>query len=399
MPISPNGALGGRNVLARRQLRLGVHPGESRRARSIEPRGGGRGRRGGRRRGARSGAPAARPVLGGHRAGDLSAQGRARPAASDAAQHRARPARPGATLLYLPYDARRRRVAADRPARRPADRRARHPVGGARRLRPDRGLDRRIVSRRDRRARRVDRLRATFRRRAGIIGSAQWSPTLHGRCRRSPVVTAIGPGTVVSPALLEMAVGDSTIRTGRLPTSPLAREWRESGVLRLARRTTRWIANRWRPRLRRGANARMPLPSGEDVVAWTCPARLRIDDAGRSRGSRSDHPARQLQGHRQHAGPVQPPDLAADQRGADPDAADAESAVGAARRRSDSIRRGCSASVTTGRASWRRSSRSRPAFSTAATARSRGSNTRNRRSAAGLRRSATTRTTSRSSSA
>ena len=48
--ISLNGALGGRDVFARRELRVRVHPGQSRRARGLEPGGGDRRRRGRRRR-------------------------------------------------------------------------------------------------------------------------------------------------------------------------------------------------------------------------------------------------------------------------------------------------------------------------------------------------------------
>ena len=110
----PDRRAGGRNVLARRELRVRVHPGQPRRARSVEPRGR-RGRRcRGRRCGARARPAAARTVLGGGRARDLSAQTRT---TVRRAHRRGRTRTPGTeptTLLYFPA---RRRVSVPRPRR------------------------------------------------------------------------------------------------------------------------------------------------------------------------------------------------------------------------------------------------------------------------------------------
>ena len=122
---------GGRNVLARRELRVRVHPRQSRRTRGVEPGGRGGGRRRRRRRGPRPGAAASRAVLGGDRPRDLSASHEhvARP-------HRNAPAGRPAAALHIALSAVRRggqRAAVDATGRAPACR-ARPPSRAARRL-------------------------------------------------------------------------------------------------------------------------------------------------------------------------------------------------------------------------------------------------------------------------
>ena len=98
-----------------------------------------------------------------------------------------------------------------------------------------------------------------------------------------PFVTAIGPGTVVSPALLEMA---ATIEPapGGWRDVPAGGEWRQSGVLRVA------IDDATQPQalasaLRERAGRDELLPSGEDVAEGRAKLALRITTAAELRAA------------------------------------------------------------------------------------------------------------------
>ena len=110
-----------------------------------------------------------------------------------------------------------------------------------------------------------------FRELAGVIGgvttivenAGAWRDAVAGLGPAAPV-TVIGPGTVVSPALLRDAAAMKPIGPGQPRDVPAGPEWPVSGVLRLlapdaadAAALQRELADRLEPRL--------PLPSGEDV--------------------------------------------------------------------------------------------------------------------------------------
>jgi phosphatidylglycerophosphate synthase len=102
---------------------------------------------------------------------------------------------------------------------------------------------------------------------------AEWREAIVGLDPSGPV-TAIGPGTVVSPALLAAAAGivpgDTAIKD--VPAGP---RWPASGVLRLAARDAAdrgRLARAFRRRRRTAA----PLPSGTDVAAGLAHLALRI---------------------------------------------------------------------------------------------------------------------------
>ena len=92
-----------------------------------------------------------------------------------------------------------------------------------------------------------------------------------------PFVTAIGPGTLVSPALLETA---ATIEPapGELRDVPAGGEWRQSGVLRVAIGDATGL-QAVAAALRERAGRDVSLPSGEDVAEGRAKLALRITTA------------------------------------------------------------------------------------------------------------------------
>ena len=88
------------------------------------------------------------------------------------------------------------------------------------------------------------------------------------------VVTAVGPWTVVSPALLETAAG-ITAMPGELRDVPAGGEWRRTGVLRVAVEDTAALGH-VAAALRERARRELRLPSGEDVAEGRAKLVLRI---------------------------------------------------------------------------------------------------------------------------
>jgi hypothetical protein len=90
----------------------------------------------------------------------------------------------------------------------------------------------------------------------------------------SEPVTAIGAGTVASPALLASALAINPA-VNQICDVAAGSEWRESGVLRL---TVAGVYDRGRvmTELRRRREQNLPLPSGEDVAAGRAKLAIRI---------------------------------------------------------------------------------------------------------------------------
>ena len=114
----------------------------------------------------------------------------------------------------------------------------------------------------------ADRLRAMARDIRGdvqIVTTAEaWRAALSSLAPDRPV-TAIGPGTVVSPALLEDAAALMPLPVPHLPRDvPAGAAWPLSGVLRLRIEDALDAAALARE-LGERIDARVPLPSGEDV--------------------------------------------------------------------------------------------------------------------------------------
>lgn len=124
------------------------------------------------------------------------------------------------------------------------------------------------------------RVRAALRQLAGSLPGvvltsteAEWRAALDATGGRG-FVTAVGPGTVVSPALLAMARAIDPA-PGTLCDVPAGTAWRESGVLRLATTDARdraWVTEALASRRRAAA----PLPTGEDVSAGRAKLAVRI---------------------------------------------------------------------------------------------------------------------------
>ena len=110
-----------------------------------------------------------------------------------------------------------------------------------------------------------------------VLTSSRDATTSAVRTGTDALVTAIGPGTVVSPALLELA---ATIvpAPGELCDVPAGNHWRQSGVLRLTSEDARHLGA-LSEALRLRAIAETPLPSGEDVAEGRARLALRVGSA------------------------------------------------------------------------------------------------------------------------
>jgi hypothetical protein len=104
VPITFTGALALEDVHPRREFCHGLHPGEHRRARGLEPRGRNRDWRDRSGRAARARAPAARALLGRRRSRDLSARPEAGGRAQITGSAASADGPAGPVLLYLPSD-------------------------------------------------------------------------------------------------------------------------------------------------------------------------------------------------------------------------------------------------------------------------------------------------------
>ena len=178
----------------------------------------------------------------------------------------------GATLLYFPHDARSAVPPTARLAGLPlAERVIRSAVRA--------GYSRIVVS-----APHADpRTAALLRTLAGAIPGM----TLAGSQRDAmdallatgeTVITAVGPGTVVSPALFE-AAATMTASAGEIRDVPAGGEWRRSGVVRVALDGITGLDDAWAA-LRSRTDGALRLPSGEDVANGRARLALHIRTAG-----------------------------------------------------------------------------------------------------------------------
>lgn len=193
-----------------------------------------------------------------------------RPAhASDAAEGSQKPAPPRATLLYLPHDP----AFAVGPTTRLAGLRlVERVVRSAARA----GYSSILVWVEGAPAQTLDAVQALARLIPAVtpISSAEELRAALNAPGSSPYVTAVGPGTVVSPALLASARGILPA-SGDVSDVAAGSAWPESGVLRLLReeaRDVRWLAGQLRLRHERA----VPLPGGEDVAQGRAKLALRV---------------------------------------------------------------------------------------------------------------------------
>jgi phosphatidylglycerophosphate synthase len=179
------------------------------------------------------------------------------------------PAPPTATLLYLPYDPEISVSPTARLAGLPIVERMIRSAARA-------GYGRIVVWTRDvphQTRRHLRELAGTIR---GVVLAAsdeQWKRALD-EGGNGKATTVVGPGTVVSPALLTMATAIEP-DDGRAVDVPAGADWRESGVLRLAGSDARdrdSVAAALRLRRERA----LPLPSGLDVAHGRGKLALRI---------------------------------------------------------------------------------------------------------------------------
>ena len=305
---------GGRDVLPRRELRVRVHPRESRRARSVEPCRG----RGGRRDGGGAALALARRLRGLFWAGVGLAiyPRRAQPVAAGATDDAAPPAAPRgrARCSICPHDA---AVSVPPSARLAglAARRARAAPGAARRLRPHHRLAARTATcRRRRHARRLRALALRRRRRRHDRRDGTRMARRAGRTSRPPTpVTAIGAGTVVSHRAAGGRARSSPVDRTASRDVPAGPDWPESGVLRLTARDARRSAARRRraARERRDAGAaaavrrgRRRRPRAGSRCASTTPADLAGAEQTIRRSSYKDTDAKVARFNRRMSLPI-----------------------------------------------------------------------------------------------
>ena len=183
--------------------------------------------------------------------------------------HTPPPAPPRATLLYLPCDATTLVAPTARLAGLPLVERV---IKSAARADYSPIVSMHAVPPPTKRA-----LQALARSVPGVVLAAtedEWRAAVTAATDASPCMTAIGPATVVSPALLAAA---KTIRPapGQVVDVPAGQEWPQSGVVRLSAhdaRDRRWVTSQLQAR-RESAS---PLPSGEDVAEGRASLALRI---------------------------------------------------------------------------------------------------------------------------
>jgi phosphatidylglycerophosphate synthase len=197
---------------------------------------------------------------------------KARPAASSGTRAVDPPtAPPGATLLYFPEGGPGDVPATARLAGLALAERVIKSAGRA-------GYTTIVICTSGCRARTVGLLRRLAASHSGVVLAGSDSDTAGAiRARARSAVTAIGPGTVVSTALLEL--GETMVPTrGEARDVPAGGEWRRSGVLRLSTDDAQRIDD-----VRAALGERMelagPLPSGEDVAEGRAHLALRITTA------------------------------------------------------------------------------------------------------------------------
>jgi phosphatidylglycerophosphate synthase len=173
---------------------------------------------------------------------------------------------PRPTLLYLPYDARHPVSPLARLAGLPIVERVVRSAARA-------GYGRIVVWTREAPGSVVEPLQTLARSFPGVQLAAkdeEWRSALDGVVS----ATAIGPGSVVSPALLAHATAIEPA-AGRLCDVPAGPDWRESGILRAAHADAvdpELLTRELRERIDRAG----PLPSGEDVSEGRARLALRV---------------------------------------------------------------------------------------------------------------------------
>ncbi len=182
------------------------------------------------------------------------------------------PARPGGTLLYLPHDAAQVVPPTARLAGLPLAERVIRSAARA-------GYTTVVVSTAHCDAPTMALLRRLASSQPGVVLSGSEADAAAALRRGDDrFVTAVGPGTVVSPALLEMAA-TLTAPPGEARDVPAGKDWRQSGVLRLRLDDAGRIDD-VAAALRERADGRLPRPAGEDVAEGRAMLALRIRTAG-----------------------------------------------------------------------------------------------------------------------
>jgi len=183
-----------------------------------------------------------------------------------------RQARPRAMLLYFPHDAHDR---TQHPA--PSTRLAGLPlVERVIRSAVRAGYGHIVVSTADatrETIRQLDTLARSFPEVVLVSTDHEWRTEIEG-AGGNAFVTAIGPGTIVSPALLEAAIAIAPDR-GEVSDVPAGPQWPESGVLRLSIDEA-VDREKVAAALRLRRECALPLPSGEDIAAGRATLALRI---------------------------------------------------------------------------------------------------------------------------
>ena len=154
----------------------------------------------------------------------------------------------------------------------------------------------------------------------------EWQAAVRALDASEPV-SVVGPGTIVAYALLS-AARTVPVQGGNdaVVDVPAGVEWPESGVLRVPAAVA-IDRERILAELRERRTRALPLPSGLGRRGRSRPAGAAHHDGGRAPRRGTDDPARELQGHRRQGRTLQPPDLAANQHRADPDAAHGQPAL------------------------------------------------------------------------
>jgi phosphatidylglycerophosphate synthase len=123
------------------------------------------------------------------------------------------------------------------------------------------------------RRRKLSRLLRRLPGQISVVGDSRGWGQAVARLDNRDALTVVGPGTIVSPALLDEA--RTTDLDCDLASVPAGREWPESGVLRASAAAAADL-DRVDRTLREWRQARLPLPTGEDVSAGRARLAIRL---------------------------------------------------------------------------------------------------------------------------